>query len=137
MGPSFLQEAPPIWREGYSRFVSGRAPLTTGSTLARHRKWLAFFFFLQPRKPMQLHLSLLVNTEAHDRKASEAGTGQQLFTTQCLFNERKRESCSDRMGLLDPCITSQSQAGCAVVAHCTWVQDLGLRWWWLDSQLRA
>lgn len=86
---------------------------------------------------MQLHLSLLVNTEAHDRKASEAGTGQQLFTTQCLFNERKRESCSDRMGLLDPCITSQSQAGCAVVAHCTWVQDLGLRWWWLDSQLRA
>lgn len=58
------------------RFVSGHASLAG--------------VFLQSRKSMQLGLSLLVSTEAHDCKA---GTRQQLFTIQCLFNERNRESC--------------------------------------------
>lgn len=89
---------------GCPRFVSGQAPLAG-----------FFFFFLEPRKPMQLGLSLLVSTEAHDCKAGEAGTRQRLFTIQCLFSERKRESCRDRMGLLDPGLASQSRAGCAVV----------------------
>ena len=79
--------------DGCLRFISGQSPLTGGSTLARHRKWFVFFFFLEPGTPMQLGLRLSVSTEAHDCKASEAGTRQRLCTIQCLFNQRKRESC--------------------------------------------
>lgn len=87
MDTSCLQEALKLWREWVPQVC-----LRPGSSDRRkhpEQTQKMAGVFLELRKLMQLGLS----TEAHDCKTSATGTRQQLFTIQCLFNQRKRESC--------------------------------------------